>query len=171
MKMYSIKVYSPIKSPLIRGLAVLFLIGIPAWAGTEDQGKVVEQPPPKTTEPWVITVDGPGWLAGATGHVGFHGVNPYVNVGVGQILRHVNAIFSFAGEARTGRFGLLGDLLYVNGQASSGTSGLVSKVDLGLQQFLGEFFASYRVIEGPRGWLDLLAGFRYTYLGQQVGLQ
>ena len=42
---------------------------------------------------------------------------------------------------------------------------------LGFQQFIGEFFGSYRVIEGPRGWLDLLAGFRYTYLGQQVGLQ
>jgi hypothetical protein len=49
----------------------------------------------------------------------------------------------------------------------SGT-GLVSKVDLGLQLFLGEFFGSYRIIEGPRGWLDLLAGFRYTYLGEQV---
>jgi hypothetical protein len=44
-------------------------------------------------------------------------------------------------------------------------------VDLGLQEFLGEFFGSYRVIEGPRGWLDLLAGFRYTYIGEQVGLQ
>jgi hypothetical protein len=42
---------------------------------------------------------------------------------------------------------------------------------LGLQQFIGEFFGSYRVLEGPRGWLDLLGGFRYTYLGQQVGLQ
>jgi hypothetical protein len=40
-----------------------------------------------------------------------------------------------------------------------------------LQQFIGEFFCSYRIIEGPRGWLDLLAGFRFTYLGQQVGLQ
>ena len=39
------------------------------------------------------------------------------------------------------------------------------------QEFIGEFFASYRVVEGPRGWLDLLAGFRYTYLGNQVGLQ
>jgi hypothetical protein len=47
----------------------------------------------------------------------------------------------------------------------------VSKVDLSLQQFIGQFFDSYRVIEGPRGWLDLLAGFRYTYLGEQVGLQ
>jgi hypothetical protein len=46
-----------------------------------------------------------------------------------------------------------------------------SKVDLGLQEFLGELFASYRVIQGPRGWLDLLAGFRFTYVGEQVGLQ
>jgi hypothetical protein len=111
------------------------------------------------------------WLAGVSGHTGFHGVNPYINVGVRQILKHVNAIFSSAAEFRTGRFGLLGDLLYLNGQASTGTSGLVSKVDLSLQQFWGELFASYRVIEGPRGWLDLLAGFRYTYLGEQVGLQ
>ena len=37
--------------------------------------------------------------------------------------------------------------------------------------FLGEFFGSWRVIEGPHGWLDMLAGFRYTYLGEQVGLQ
>ena len=58
--------------------------------------------------------------------------------------------------------------------AQAGTperSGLVSKVDLGLQQFGGQFFGSYRVIDGPRGWLDLLVGFRDTYLGQQVGLQ
>ena len=59
----------------------------------------------------------------------------------------------------------------MNAQAGTDTSGLVSKVDLSLQQFIGQFFGSYRVIEGPRGWLDLLAGFRYTYLGEQVGLQ
>jgi hypothetical protein len=57
-------------------------------------------------------------------------------------------------------------------QAGTGeSSGLVSKVDVGLQEFIGEFFGSYRLIEGPRGWLDLLGGFRFTYLGQQVGLQ
>ena len=27
------------------------------------------------------------------------------------------------------------------------------------------------MIEGPHGWLDLQGGFRFTYLGQQVGLQ
>ena len=65
-----------------------------------------------------------------------------------------------------------GDLLYLNAQTGTGErSGLVSKAELALQQFLGEFFGSYRVIEGPNGWLDLLAGYRYTYLGEQVGLQ
>src|ERR1700739_2814313 len=50
-------------------------------------------------------------------------------------------------------------------------SGLVSKVDLGFQQSGCQLFGSYRVIDGPRGWLDLLVGFRDTYIGEQVGLQ
>jgi len=140
--------------------------------GKEEEPKAVEQPSVKT--PWEITVGGPGWLAGVSGRVGFHGVNPYVDVGIGQILKHINAIdtLSLGGEIRNGRFGVLGDYLYLNAQDGTGeSSGLVSKVDLGLQQFIGEFFGSYRLIEGPRGWLDLLGGFRFTYLGQQVGLQ
>ena len=153
-------------------VSIFFVPLIAGWAGTQEESKVVEQPPTKTTEPWQITVGGPGWLAGVSGTTGFHGRNSNVDVGVGQILKHINVIYSFGGEVRKGRFGVLGDLLYLNAQAGTGErSGLVSKVDLGLQQFLGEFFASYRVIEGPRGWLDLLAGFRYTYLGEQVGLQ
>ncbi len=153
-------------------IPIFFLPLIAGWAGTQEEAKVVEQPPVKATEPWQITVAGPGWLAGFSGHTGFNGKTPYVDVGIGQILKHVNVIYSFGGEVRKGRFGVLGDLLYLNAQAGTGeTSGLVSKVDLGFQQFLGELFASYRVVEGPHGWLDLLGGFRYTYLGEQVGLQ
>ena len=149
---------------------ILFVPFIAGRAGTQES-KVVEQPPAKMTEPWQITVGGPGWLAGVSGTTGFHGVNTNVNVGVGQILKHINVIYSFGGEVRRGRFGVLGDLLYLNAQAGDNGTGLVSKVDLGLQQFLGEFFGSWRVLEGPRGWLDLLAGFRYTYVGEQAGLQ
>src|SRR6267378_3198637 len=153
-------------------VSIFFLPPNAVWAGTQEEPKLVEQPSTKTNEPWQITVGGPGWLAGVSGTTGFHGVNSNVDVGIGQILKHINVIYAFGGEVRKGRFGVLGDLLYLNAQAGTGVrSGLVSKVDLGLQQFLGEFFGSYRVIEGSRGWLDLLAGFRYTYLGEQVGLQ
>ncbi len=97
---------------------------IAGWAGTQEEAKVVEQPPAKTIEPWQITVEGPGWLAGVSGHTGFHGVNPYVNVGVGQILKHLNAISTFAAEVRRDRFGVQGGLLYLNAQAGTDTSGL-----------------------------------------------
>src|SRR6202022_2200232 len=150
---------------------IFFLPLTAGWAGTQQEAKVIEQPSVKTTEPWQITVGGPGWLAGVSGTTGFHGINSNIDVSVGQILRHINVIYSLGGEVRRGRFGVLGDLLYSNAQAGADGTGLVSKVDLGVQQFLGEFFGSWRVIQGPRGWLDLLAGFRYTYLGQQVGLQ
>jgi hypothetical protein len=140
-------------------------------AGKQTEAKVIEQPSAKTTEPWIITVGAPGWLANVSGITGFHGVNANISVDVAQILRHINVIYSFEGEVRRGRYGALLNLFYVNGQAGQATPGLVSKLDLGLQQFAGGFFASYRVIEGSRGWLDLLAGFRYTYLGEQLGLQ
>src|SRR5208282_5570093 len=112
-----------------------------------------------------------GW-PGSAATPDFAASTPTSMSGVGQILKNINVIYSFGGEVRRGRFGVLGDLLYLNAQAGTGErSGLVSKVDLGLQQFLGEFFGSYRIVEGPRGWLDLLGGFRYIYLGEQVGLQ
>jgi hypothetical protein len=153
-------------------VSIFFLPANAGWAGTQEESKVVEQPLVETTEPWEITVGGPGWLASASGHSGFHGVNPNINVGIGQLLRNINVVYATSAEVRKGRFGLNGGLLYLNAQAGTGErSGLVSKVNLGYQQYFGQLFASYRFIEGPHGWLDLLAGFRYTYLGEQVGLQ
>jgi hypothetical protein len=140
-------------------------------AGKETEAKVIEQVPAKATEPWIITVGAPGWLSSVSGITGFHGVNANISVDAAQILRHINVIYTFEGEIRRGRYGALLNLYYVNGQAGQATPGLVSKLDMGLQEFAGGFFASYRVIEGPRGWLDLLAGFNFTYLGEQLGLQ
>jgi len=126
---YAVHLPSLLNMNLIARLSVVqifFLPLIAGWAGTQEEAKVVEQPPVKTTEPWQITVDGPGWLAGFSGHTGFRGVNPYVNVGVGQILKNINVIYSMGGEVRQGRFGVLGDLLYLNAQAGTGEkSGLV----------------------------------------------
>jgi outer membrane autotransporter protein len=141
-------------------------------SGKEEETKMIVPPVVKATNPWQITIGGPGWLAGVSGHTGFRGVNPYVQSSVIDILKHVNAIDTLFAEVRNGRFSVLGDYLYLNAQGGTGEmSGLVSKVDVSLQQFIGEFFGSYRVIEGPHGWLDLLGGFRFTYLGEQVGLQ
>jgi hypothetical protein len=50
---------------------IFFLPLTPGWAGTQEEAKVIEQPSVNTTEPWEITVGGPGWLAGVTGTTGF----------------------------------------------------------------------------------------------------
>ncbi|MBV8096308.1 MAG: hypothetical protein JO110_24335 [Acetobacteraceae bacterium] len=148
---------------------LFFLALIPGWAGTPE-AKVVEQPPATPIEPWQVTVGVPGWLVNVSGTTGFRGVNANMNIDVGKILWHTNAVASLAGEVRYGRFSAVGDFLYLNAQAGVGTPGLVSNLALGLQNFIGEFGLSYRLLEGARGWLDLLCGFRYTYLGEQVGL-
>jgi hypothetical protein len=141
-------------------------------SGKQAEAKMVEPPPVKTTQPWQITIGVPGWLAGVSGYTGFRGVNPYVESSVIDILKHTNVISSLLAEVRNGRYSVLGDYLYLNAQGGTGEgSGLVSKVDVSLQQFIGEFFGSYRLIEGPHGWLDLLGGFRFIYVGEQVGLQ
>jgi len=153
-------------------VAIFFFPFIAGRAGTPEKATVAEQPPAQTTEPWEIKVSAPGWLANVSGFTGFHGVNPYVNVGIGQILKHTNFIFVFGGEGevRKGRFGVLANLGYLDAQAGVSGKDLVSRTGLGMQEFLGGFFGSYRVIQGPCGWLDLLVGFRATYVGQQTGL-
>src|ERR1700746_1129315 len=43
------------------GIVPIFFVPLIAgWAGTQEEAKVVEQPSVKTTEPWQITVGGPG---------------------------------------------------------------------------------------------------------------
>jgi len=135
--------------------------------GKQTEGKVIRQPPAKPAEPWEIKVGVPGWLSNTSGFTGFHGVNPYVNVGIGQLLKHINSVFAAEAEVRKGRFGALGDLIYLDGQAGVSGQGLVSRVGLNAQESIGELFGSYRLIQGPCGWVDLLAGFRF---GQSTGL-
>jgi hypothetical protein len=83
-------------------MQIFFLPLISGWAGTQEESKVVEQPSVKTTEPWQITVGGPGWLAGVSGTTGFHGVNSNINVSVGQILRHINVFIRSAAKSEEG---------------------------------------------------------------------
>jgi hypothetical protein len=91
----------------LRLVPIFFLSLIAGRAGTPEKETVVEQPPAKPAEPWQISVGGPGWLANVSGFTGFHGVNPYASVGFGQLLKHINAVFSSEADVRKGRFGLL----------------------------------------------------------------
>jgi hypothetical protein len=67
-------------------VSIFFLSPNVGWAGTQQESVAIEQPPAKTTEPWQITVGGPGRLAGVSGTTGFHGTNLAINAASAQLV-------------------------------------------------------------------------------------
>jgi hypothetical protein len=141
-------------------------------AGTLELGPKEIAPVPTVTssEPWHFNFGSPGWLAGVSGDVGLHGITSHVDVGFDQLIRHVDGLMSLSAEARKGRFGLYGDFLYLSVSAAAYNNGLLSKVNIGLDQYLADGEMFYRVWENPRGWIDLRAGARYTNIYNSVEL-
>jgi len=121
-------------------------------------------PPPNITssEPWHFNLGVPGWLASVSGDIGLRGITSNVDVNFDQILRHIDWAYSVSAEARKGRFGVYADLLYLEASDALYNNGMLSKVNIGLSEYLVDGEAFYRIVEAPRGWLDLRAGARYT---------
>jgi hypothetical protein len=143
--------------------AVLATVGRVTAGSMELEPKEMAPPPTVTSgEPWHFDLGMPGWLASVSGDIGLHGVTSHVDVGFDQILRHIDWATSLSAEARKGRFGVYADLLYLEASAAVYNNGMLSKVNIGLSQYLVDGEAFYRVVECPRGWLDLRAGARYT---------
>jgi hypothetical protein len=131
--------------------------------GMELEPKEIAPSPTITeSEPWHFNLGVPGWLASVTGDIGLRGVTSHVDVGFDQILRHIDWATSVSAEARKGRFGVYADLLYLEASAALYNNGMLSKVNIGLSQYLVDGEAFYRIVEDPRGWIDLRAGARYT---------
>jgi hypothetical protein len=149
-------------------VALLFLSVITSRAGTPVETKAVEQAPIQPIEPWQIIVGVPAWLTFVNGDVGIDGIKTHVDVSPSDILRRTDFLSSLRGEVRKGRIAAQAEFLYLNASDGVFTSGLVSKLDLRLKEFIGDFGVSYRIIQGPKGWLDLRAGFRYTNLDQEL---
>ena len=143
--------------------AALAVIGTVTAGSLELEPKEMAPAPTVTSgEPWHFDLGMPGWLASVSGDIGLRGVTSHVDVGFDQILRHIDWATSVSAEARKGRFGVYSDLLYLEASAALYNNGMLSKVNIGLSQYLVDGEAFYRVVECPRGWLDLRAGARYT---------
>jgi hypothetical protein len=152
----------------------LLLCSITAQAGEEsplDLKQVAPQAaPPSLEEPWQFTLGVPGWLAGIYGDVGIKGITTSVHANISQILPYMNFVTSAQAGVQKGKFGLYGSLLYMSLGGDDGRDGLLNKVDLREDEYLADIGISYRILQGTDGWLDALAGCRYTNLYQRVTL-
>jgi hypothetical protein len=128
--------------------------------------------PPKITEPdaWHFTLGSPGWIAGLSGTVGLRGVNSHVDIDFDQLIRRADFLTSLSAEVRKGRFGFYSDFLYMELSDAVYPERALSKANINLSEYLLDGEAFYRVLEGPRGYLDLRAGARYTDLYNSLKL-
>ncbi len=146
-------------------IGFLILGALPSRAGEVRVEKQVS-----LEQEWEFKLEVPSWLAGVYGDIGVNGNTSHVGIGVGKILQHLDFTAAFEAEARKGRFGFESSFLYLGASDNIGTGGLLSSVDAEVSQYLAGMSVSWRVIDTPRGWLDLLVGTRYVNLYQQVAL-
>lgn len=129
---------------------------------------VAEQP--ALASDWEFNLALPSWLANTSGTVGVDGFNSGIYLGADTLIKNLDMIATFSAEVRKGRFGIYGDMLYVSASDGIGQNGLIEKVSVQLDQWLVDLELNYRVLEGPRGYLDLRAGVRYTNFYNQLGI-
>jgi hypothetical protein len=149
------------KSPSI-GAALLFASCALTSAGEKIADAKSTVPPTPVEDPWKFNLALPGWLANTSGTIGLDGINSHVYLSAETLLKHIDMIGFLSAEARKGRFGMYGDFLYVSASDGIGNDGLIGKLDVRLDEYLVDLELNYRLFEGPRGFLDVRAGCRYT---------
>jgi len=154
---------SLVRHARVVGFALLCASSALSRAGTPVvDSKETKEVAPTEAEPWQFTLAMPGWLAATSGTIGLNGINSHVYMGADTLLKHVDMVGSLSAEVRKGRFGIYGDMLYVKASDTVTSDGLIGTAKVHLNEWLADLEVNYRVLEGPKGYLDLRAGVRYT---------
>ena len=110
-------------------------------------------------------------MAGVEGDVGINGVVSDVDIGFADILPKIDMIWATRAETSKGRLGVMGELIYLSAADRLSVGGPLHKADVRIDQYLADFSLRWRIVEGERGYGDVLAGVRDTNLYQHVHLQ
>src|SRR5215471_7725633 len=155
---------------LLFASAAVALTG-PLIAGTlEMQPKETAPPSVTQSEPWQFTIAVPGLMPSIDGTIGVRGVNANIDVGLDQILQHLDMIFAMRAEARKGPFGIYAEIFYVALSDDSQVNGLINNVHERVNPYLVDWGLSWRLINQPRWFVDFAAGSHYTNVYEQLEL-
>lgn len=159
------------KAKLFSFAGAVFAIAGGLRAGTVELQPKESAPPTITqSEPWQFTIAAPGWMAGLDGTIGVRGVNADIDVGFDQILQHLDMIFAMRAEAQKGPFGIYGEVIYIGLSDNAQVNRLINNIHEQVDETLVDGALSWRLINQPRGSLDLVAGTHYTNIYEQLEL-
>jgi hypothetical protein len=92
-------------------------------------------------------------------------------IGADVLLKNLDMIALAGLEGRQGKWGFILEGMYLDLAATGSTPGrLLTTIDVGYQQLIAEGTVTYRLWESDRGFLELLAGVRYYWVGADLGL-
>lgn len=154
---------------LTSSIFAVLALGVTAFAGENDK-KAITPTEPEQAQPWKFALSLPAWIPWQTGEVGINGTTSHIKLGPNDLIPKIDMIAYVRAEAHKGRFGIMGEYSYMSLSDGVGAAGLVKKLDVRMDQHIGELALSWRVVEGERGWLDVFGGVRYTNLYQALGL-
>jgi hypothetical protein len=151
----------------------LFLAALLAGStlfGGEPDKKVVT---PTELEPdhWKFMLSMPGWIPWLDGTMGLNGVTAPVHLTPQTIIPHIDMIADVRAEATKGRFSVMGEFLYMSLSDGIGTKTIVKKLDVRLDETMGDLGFGWRLIDSPKGYLDVTAGVRYWSMYERVIIQ
>jgi hypothetical protein len=138
-------------------------------------GLLATAPASAHAEEWEVTLTPYLWGTGLKGDLGTLPGLPVVHVdaGVDGLLDNLQMAFSTFGEARRGRWGVLGDFSYTDlGLSKSATvdDPTVTSVGLGSKTTIAALFGAYRVAESDRLSVDVYGGARVTWADNDLRL-
>src|SRR5688500_157455 len=108
----------------------LLFTAVAAFVGTASAGETNSKqaaPPTPLDDRWRLALAAPGFMAGIDGDVGIDGVISEIGVGFDDILPRIDMIWATRADASKGRFGILGELIYLSLSDGVGTNTVVKK--------------------------------------------
>ncbi len=130
--------------------AALAVVGRLAAGSLELAPKETAPPAITESEPWHFTIAAPGWMAGMSGTIGINGRDADIDVGLGQILQHIDMVFAARAEAQKGPFGIFAEFIYIGLSDGAQISGLIDNVAAKSDTSYVDGALSWRLINAPR---------------------
>ncbi|PYL26559.1 MAG: hypothetical protein DMF37_01660, partial [Verrucomicrobia bacterium] len=148
--------------------AVFAIIGRVGAGSMELAPKETAPPSITESEPWQFTIAAPGWMAGMDGTIGINGHNADIDIGLDQILQHLDMIFAMRAQAQKGPFGIFAEFIYTGLSGGAQMNGLVDNFAAHVDTAYVDGGLSWRLINTPRWSLDFAAGSHYANLYEQL---
>jgi len=151
----------------IHTLFATLALALAASAGEPEKKVIV----PPEQESWQFKLSLPGWIPWVEGDAGIDEAVSNFYLGPNTLVPKLDMAADVRAEAHKGRFSIMGEFLYMSLSDGKNTGTVVKKVDFRVDQLMADLGFAWRVVETPKGYLDVTAGVRYVNIYQKLTLQ